>query len=286
MRERELIEGNKMKTLPRSVATVVGEILGNYYFSHRQIETLFYECGALGDPPSGSCEQKITHWLIQEANLGTEHAYELLGKILEEFMDGDLLRNYVNSEERKSAGRERIRKILTKHDLEYATGGKIYGVDLSTPSKSLDSLLRDLQIPEVEAEFNRALTQISTDPPAAVTAACAILEAFCKLYITEEQIQKPSKQDLEHLWKTVSKHLGIAPNANFGQDINKILSGLVSIIDGIACFRTHEGSAHGSGKKAYKIGVRHARLAVHAAHTLTLFAFETRAERRGKKSQI
>jgi len=68
-------------------------------------------------------------------------------------------------------------------------------------------------------------------------------------------------------------------------DIKQILSGLFSIANGVGAFRTHEGSAHGHGNKSYKIEARHARLAVHAAHTMTMFVLET-WEARKKKAPI
>jgi hypothetical protein len=58
-------------------------------------------------------------------------------------------------------------------------------------------------------------------------------------------------------------------------DLRKILTGLNSIVDGIGALRTHAGSAHGRGVMKYKIQPRHARLAVHAAHTLTVFLLES-----------
>ncbi|MDC4272793.1 abortive infection family protein, partial [Acinetobacter baumannii] len=48
-------------------------------------------------------------------------------------------------------------------------------------------------------------------------------------------------------------------------------------------FRTHASSAHGQGRKLYNIKPRHARLAIHSAHTLALFILETWDEKRAKK---
>jgi hypothetical protein len=57
-----------------------------------------------------------------------------------------------------------------------------------------------------------------------------------------------------------------------------------SIADGIAALRTHAGSAHcHSFGRSYRLAPRHARLAVHAAHTMTLFLFET-WENQGRRS--
>lgn len=61
-----------------------------------------------------------------------------------------------------------------------------------------------------------------------------------------------------------------------------ILGGLGAVVDGIGALRTHAGSAHGRGRRAYRVEARHARLAVHAAHTLVVFGIETWAARRDR----
>jgi hypothetical protein len=87
----------------------------------------------------------------------------------------------------------------------------------------------------------------------------------------------PSKQVLGSLWPVVATHLGLSPKDVADEDLKQILSGLYSISSGVAALRTHEGSAHGrGGKKIYRLAPRHSRLAVHAAHTMTLFVLEAR----------
>lgn len=85
----------------------------------------------------------------------------------------------------------------------------------------------------------------------------------------------PAKQDLRTVWTVVRKHLGFDPSTIEDDDLQKILSGLISITDGIGSLRTHASSAHGAGKTSYKIEPRHARLAIHASHTVTLFILES-----------
>jgi hypothetical protein len=85
----------------------------------------------------------------------------------------------------------------------------------------------------------------------------------------------PNKQTIGPLWTEVAKHLGLSPGQLADDDLKQILSGLFSVVNGIGALRTHEGSAHGHGVKAYKITARHARLAVHAAHTTAVFILET-----------
>ena len=48
------------------------------------------------------------------------------------------------------------------------------------------------------------------------------------------------------------------------------------------CRRRAPGSAHGRGRRAYRLQARHARLAVHASHTLVAFFIETWDERKRK----
>lgn len=59
------------------------------------------------------------------------------------------------------------------------------------------------------------------------------------------------------------------------QDLQRIISGLFSVVDGIGALRTHAGSAHSEGRRGYKLEPRHARLAVKSAHTVATFVMET-----------
>lgn len=265
--------------IPRPLAAVVGEVIGGYYYHHQSIESLFYESGASGDVPEGNCVQKVTTWLIREGKSDPGKALQILGKVLEEFMDGDITRNSYD----KPKDIERVTTILARYGLQYGVGGRLYGASVTAPSRSLAEKLREISVKEIEEEFDRAHRTVDADPPAAVTAACAIVEALCKEYISENpHIEMPAKQTIINLWRIVSKDLKLSPESVEDNDLKRILSGLVSIIDGVGSFRTHAGSAHGQGKRKYRIAARHARLTVHAAHTLCLFVLETWQVRKGE----
>lgn len=51
------------------------------------------------------------------------------------------------------------------------------------------------------------------------------------------------------------------------------------MVAGIGAFRTHVSSAHAKGRKIYRLQPRHARLAIHSAHTMAVFILETWDER-------
>src|SRR5262249_9302314 len=107
------------------------------------------------------------------------------------------------------------------------------------------------------------------------SAACNILESVCKTYIADEGLEMPAKQDLRPVWDAVRKDLGFDPSRVEDRDLQEILSGVLAVVSGIGALRTHASSAHGAGKKAYKLEPRHARLAVHAAHTIVAFVLES-----------
>jgi Abortive infection C-terminus len=263
---------------PRPLATVVGEIIGSYYYHHRTIEALFHEAGASGDVPEGSCVTKVTEWLVREGKSDPGKALSILGKVIEEFMDADLPRSTAD----KPKDKARLEAALSRYGLAYGFGGRIYGAAVTAPSRSLGQKLRELSIAELEEEFERARRSVDVDPPAAVTAACAILEALCKAYVAEHGLDLPSNQTIKPLWGAVSKHLRIAPESVEQDDLKRIPSGLTSIVDGIGSYRTHAGSAHGHGRRQYRVAPRHARLTVHSAHTLCLFVMETWQARLGE----
>ena len=158
------------------------------------------------------------------------------------------------------------------------------GAALTGPSKSLAQRIKLEGSKAIEVEYERAYRTIETDPAAAVTAACAILESVCKSYLELEGHEMPSKQTLGPLWSTAAEHLGLTPKVVSDDDLKRILQGLYSIADGVAALRTHSGSAHGrSSASRYEVAPRHARLAVHAAHTMAMFVLETWQARRGTR---
>jgi hypothetical protein len=96
-----------------------------------------------------------------------------------------------------------------------------------------------------------------------------------KTYIEDEGLDMPSGETIKPLWSLVSKHLGFDLSSIPDDDLKRILSGLISIVEGLGSLRTHAGSAHGHGRKSYRVTARHARLALNATYALTTFLLET-----------
>jgi len=263
-----------LKEIPRPLASTVGDVVGTFYYHHQTLETMFYEAGASGDIPEGNCVKKVTEWLVREGKQDVGTALSVLGKVIEDIMDGEV-NPYLDRSKREEAQR-RLREALARYQLTYGAGGHIYGAaSVTAPSKALGEALKQFSVEEVEQEFERATRFTESDPPAAVTAACAIVEALCKHYISAEKLDLPTKQTVKPLWQVVSKHMKLSPERLEDDDLKQVLTGLSSIVDGLGAFRTHAGSAHGQHKRSYKVAPRHARLVVHSAHSLCLFIIET-----------
>lgn len=266
------------KQIPKAVSAVVGQVLGSHYYNHRRIETLFEEVGAPGDPPQGNCETKCIDWL-RRCNRDHPDPYQVLGGVLEEFMELPTADWSLSGDDPWRKERDRVEKVLARYGLSYRRGGRIIGGGDAASAKSLEEIIRDRDLASVEDEFGRALAQIESDPPAAVTASCSLLESLFKIYIEEHQLPSPKKKTIKPLWAVVSRDLGFDPAEIADDDLKRILSGMSSIVDGIGALRTHTSSAHGRGKRRYRLRPRHARLAIHSATTLATFVIESWDER-------
>ena len=262
------------RQLPVAVCSIVGEALGSSIYHHKTLERLFYEAGAQGEVPDGNCVVKCQTWL-KRMHTEVEDPVLLLGKVIEEFMEVDIGRYHDQKH-----SRTKIEDVFSRHGLSYHKGGFILGSERTFSTKSLKKLLQERDLSAVNQEFTRCLDNVETDPPAAITAACSILESLCKVYIEDNSLAVPTNQSIGPLWKVTSKDLGFDPSAVEDDDVKKILSGLTSVVDGIGSLRTHTGSAHGRGRKSYRAQTRHARLAIHASHTLVGFVIETWEQRR------
>ncbi len=266
------------REIPAPVLAVIAEIASSRE-SHATLDSLFTYAGASGDPPEGSKHAKALEWLRRTNKDKSSDPLKVLGRILESYMDGPV--NPSNTwDQPLIESRGRINRVLAESELQYLRGGSVVS-SLGTPTRTLAEFIREKDLGAIDREFERATTNVGTDPREAVSAAANILESVCKVYIEDEGLEMPAKQDLQGVWNVVRKHLGLDPSRVEDQDLQQILTGMLSVVHGIGGLRTHASSAHGSGRKAYKLEPRHARLAIHAAHTVALYVLESWHKKKG-----
>ena len=245
------------------------------------INSLFLSAGAPENIPPGSKPSKVTSWL-RCINQECENPLGVLGHILGDFMDAeplDVLGFHITTEEAQEAyskPRERIKNVLSKDGLQYSRGGRITtGQGMST--KTLMEQVQLGGLAAIDIEVKRALENVEKDPPTAILAAGAVLEAAFKVYLEQKDVKFYEKDTFSSLWKKCSNHIGMNSKEIDDEDLKKILAGLHDIADGLMHLRNRKSASHGkSGKqmKAYRIEPRHARLAVHVAHTLAAYLLE------------
>lgn len=261
------------KIISAPIIAVVSELVSEFE-THATLDSLFMHAGAPGDPPPESKHSKAMAWLRRVNRDESVDPLEVLGLIIEGYMEEEPDSEFDEWYQNKQKKVGRLKNALVKANLTYMQGGKIIGAH-SVPAISLEQHIRKRNIESVNIEFDRAITNIESNPREALSAACNILESVFKVYIEDEGLQMPKKMDLQPTWKVVRDSLNFDPSKIEDQDLKQILGGIAGIVSGVGALRTHASSAHGAGKKVYKVEPRHARLAVHAAHTLALFVLES-----------
>lgn len=266
------------KLIPAPVISIVADIASKRE-THATLDSLFMYAGAPGDPPAESKHAKALAWLRRINQDESVEPLEVLGRLIEGYMDEEI-EDFSNWAEESKKDKARINKALQNAKLQYVAGGLVIGA-LAAPSISLEESIKKRNISVLNEEFDRALKTVESSPKDALSAACNILESVCKVYIEEEEgLEMPAKQDLQPVWSVVRKDLGFDPSQIEDRDLKEILSGLIATVHGVGALRTHASSAHGSGAKSYRVEPRHARLAIHAAHTVVLFVLESWDKRR------
>ncbi|MDR6578494.1 abortive infection family protein [Pseudomonas extremaustralis] len=271
-------------TVPSYVISTIAETVSETE-THASLDSLFMYAEAPGEPPEGSKAVKALEWLRRINKVSGSETLTIIGRIIEKYMETDVetAPTFWRSKEvieREKANIEKIRKSLERAGLSYSSGGTISkGEGLAT--KTLSKLIKEKNVQAIDQEFERAIKNVQSSPREAVSAACNILESLFKVYIEEHShLQMPAKQDLQSVWKIVKTDLGLDASKLEERDLQEIVSGIMATVNGIGALRTHASAAHGAGKKPYKLKPRHAKLAIHAAHTIAAFVLETWNEKK------
>lgn len=188
-----------------------------------------------------------------DADLDQQAAYEHLNARLK----------YDGYEVALDGGRPRIR------DLEGSS------VEFKHPFEGSDDeghVFIDEQLSKCEQKVRQG------DYDGAVTNARSLIEAvLLEIERASDAAAPPYDGDLLKLYKRVQKQLDLDPaRPDVEGAIKQVLTGLVSIVGGIAGMSNKMGDRHA---RTYKPGKRHAVLLVNSAKTLANFLFETHSAR-------
>ncbi len=235
-----------MSQIPKPICAIVGKILGDYY-THSQIDALFTASEAPGDPPKGNRVDKCIAWLKRVNE--THGSLKILGRVLKEYMEAPPNNGEEDRKDKYPQEKQHLEKQLAQYGLYYQQGGIILQNELNPASKDLEFIIQERNLQSLLIEYERARDSVELDPPVAITAATAIFESFCKVYIDEENIPFPPRQTAHELWKIVREHLNISQKTGKQDDeFKSIINGLESIVNGFVTLRIVRGQHMGKAK--------------------------------------
>ncbi len=274
-----------MKLSERTISAIGKIITGDEkispYRSGSQLVRLFNDYGANDVHGQGF----PSRWQYAEDKIrslnGTGSIGALLRQVLDprEFMDTEFNINeavkYVNAR-LKYDGYE----IVIDNDLAKVRDLSGVAVDCQHPfqgSKQEGHLFIDEQIQKAETKIKEG------DYDGAITNARTLLEAVLKeLEVTLDTDSPEYDGDLPKLYKRVQKLLNLEPGRpDIEGPLKQVLSGLISIVGGIAGLSNRMGDRH---VRSYNPAKHHAVLVVNAAKTMVNFLFETHQYQKDKIS--
>lgn len=184
------------------------------------------------------------------------------------------------------AAADQINEILSYDGYEVVRDGTAYKVrELSgavievenrfDKSSELSELIIEEQIQKCREKIEGG------DYSGAITNARTLIEAvLLKIESELDPTPQGNDGDLVKLFQRVRKHLNLElSRQDISDALKQVLSGLASIVLGLATMRNKMSDAHGV---PYKPSRHHAKLAVNAAKTLADFLFDTMSYQKEK----
>ncbi|MCW7536278.1 abortive infection family protein [Aquabacterium sp. A7-Y] len=254
---------------------IAGDMDGSPYRSGPQLVKFFNEFGGRDVYPTGGGFP--TRRIYAQDKLRELNGQAVMKQIiktaldprafLKHQLDVDVVVAKVN-DHLKHDGFEVVKDGFTYKVRELSAGS----VKLELPAKVLHELTQlaiDDNIRKCEGKLAEG------DYSGAITNARSLVESVLIGIEKEFDAQAPEYDgNLRALYKRVQKHLHLEPEReDISDSLRQILSGLVSVIGGLAAVRNKMGDAHAT---SYRPSRHHAKLAVHTAVTLSEFLFETK----------
>lgn len=206
---------------------------------------------------------------------------QFIGRVIESAADP---RDFITDPQRHTAVVEYLNKHLVFDGFKIEMAGRkmrlVEITETSLVTSELSAMAAGIDFDTASRDLDRALRAASGDPELAVTSACAVVESVCRSILVELDIEFPAKQDIAGLYRALRDLLGLDPMKEglapeIVADVRRVLSGLITTVEGVGSLRTHVGGAHGKEKGFRRIDARIAKLAIHSASTVALFLIET-----------
>lgn len=161
-------------------------------------------------------------------------------------------------------------------------------VDISAETVDMEVNPNDFEIGDrsiIREQLRKCRQKIGTeDYDGAITNARTVIEAV--LIGIEEDLSGESSNyngDLPALYNRVYSQLNLDPGAeDLETNLRQILSGLISVVDGLSGIRNRMSDSHAT---SYRADRRHAKLAVNTAKTFVEFILESYQYQQERKTE-
>ena len=254
---------------------VAGDVPGVPYRSGPQLVRFFNQFGATDVYPSGGGFP--TRRIYAQDKVRTLNGSAALKEVIAKIVDP---REFSKTEKSVEEVIVLLNENLKYDGYEIVREGYFFKIrELSAARLKLDTSAR---VPDaltqltIDENIRKCESKLSDgDFSGAITNARSLIEAV--LIGIEKDLDRGALAydgDLVKLYKRVQKVLNIAPDRkDISDPLRQVLSGLTSIVNGLAAMRNKMSDAHAT---TYRPSRHHAKLAVYAATTLADFLFETK----------
>jgi hypothetical protein len=264
-------------TIKHLAKMVAGDTEGWPYRSGPDLVKLFNQYGFRDVYEQGF----PTRYIFAEDKLKAMSEQDIVKELLKDLLDP---RNWMNTQKELKTADECAAQVneLIKHDnLEMVKDGLYYKTrELSGSIIRVEVPFRkasDITEIAIEEQVHKCRDKITSgDYNGAITNARSLVETLLTSIEKELDPNAPEPDgDLVRLYTRVRGLLNLDPGRKDISDaLKQVLTGLTSIVHGLATMRNKMSDAHAT---SYKPARHHAKLAVNAAKTVADFMFETMA---------
>ncbi len=222
-----------------------------------------------------------TRYIFAEEKLNALNNKDILKEVFKDLLDSRNWMDSVRDLKTVDACAMQVNEIIKHDNLEVIRDGLYYKL------RSLSGSLINIEVPfkkasditeiAIEEQIHKCRDKIlSGDYDGAITNARSLVETL--LISIEKELDPKAPEpdgDLVRSYNRVRNLLNLDPGRKDISDaLKQVLTGLSSIVHGLATMRNKMSDAHGT---TYKPARHHAKLAVNSAKTLADFLFETMA---------
>ncbi|MCL6592278.1 MAG: abortive infection family protein [Firmicutes bacterium] len=183
-------------------------------------------------------------------------------------------RRFLNTELSFDVALAKVNELLSYEGYVLKKNGNTYKIYVDEPIAIEPETLVSLQVDYVTEQINKCDDKISkSDFDGAITNARTLVETVMLKIVSEYNSNYEHSGDLIKLFKEVRTILNLEVSKDkYPESIIQIVSGITTIVNGIANVRNSMSDAHA---KKYKPSKHHAKLAVNSAKTVSEFLIDS-----------